>query len=193
MRLALSMPLPGRFLSWLLASTLVLTLHPCAASRADTEPTVAGKTLMDNLIGNWVITGSIGDQSVTHDMAVDRILKDQYVRIHEVSREKDPGGELAYEAWIHIAWDEDNAEYAVMWLDNTAVTNFAEEGVGRGTPTGDEIPFAWRFSDGSGIYNVYRYDRKSDTWTWSIDNLDQNGSVFPFARLTLTRPPSSIE
>jgi len=62
-------------------------------------------------------------------------------RIHELSREKDADGEPAYEAWIHIAWDEEKAEYVVMWLGNTATTNFTPEGVRLAKPDGDRLPF----------------------------------------------------
>ncbi|MFO0976699.1 MAG: hypothetical protein U0996_09900 [Planctomycetaceae bacterium] len=133
------------------------------------------------------MTGTVGNEEVTHDVYVDRILKRQYLRIHELSREKDADGDPAYEAWIHIAWDKEKAEYAVMWLDNTATTNFAPEGVGHGKPDGDKVPFVWKSADGSGIHNTFKYDRASETWTWEIDNIDQTQKASPFARLTLKR------
>ncbi len=143
--------------------------------------------LMDKMIGEWVMTGTIDEKEVIHDVKVDRILKRQYLRIHEVSREKDADGQPEYEAWIHIAWDKVNAEYVVMWLDNTATTNFAPEGVGHGKPDGDRIPFVWKSADGSGIHNTFKYDRASETWTWNIDNVDKSAKASPFARLTLKR------
>jgi hypothetical protein len=133
------------------------------------------------------MTGSIANQQVTHDVSVEWILKRQYIRIHDVSREKEADGELAYEAWVHIAWDEENAEYVVMWLDNTGTTNFAEEGVGHGRPEGDRIPFVWKFADGSGIHNTFIYKRESDRWSWEIDNVKKSGALSPFARVTLVR------
>ena len=144
-------------------------------------------SVLEKLEGEWVMTGTVGGEEVTHDVYVDRILKRQYVRIHELSREKDPDGEPAYEAWIHIVWDQENAEYVVMWLDNTATTNFAPEGVGHGKPVGDRIPFVWKSADGSGIHNTFKYDRTSETWTWEIDNVDKSDKSSSFARLTLKR------
>lgn len=144
-------------------------------------------SVLDKLEGEWVMTGTVANEEVTHDVRVDRILKRQYVRIHELSREKDADGEPDYEAWIHIAWDQENAEYVVMWLDNTAATNFAPEGVGHGKPDGDRIPFMWKSADGSGIHNTFKYDRASDIWTWQIDNIDKSKKASPFARLTLKR------
>ena len=170
---------------------LILTLASISlySPVAHAQNTVKSKpeSLMDKMTGEWVMVGTIGNEQVTHDVYVDWILKRQYIRIHEVSRERDADGELAYEAWIHIAWDNENAEYVVMWLDNTGTTNFAAEGVGHGKPDGDRIPFVWKFADGSGIHNTFAYDRASDTWSWAIDNVNKSEKPSPFARVTLKR------
>jgi hypothetical protein len=171
------------FLCLVLASLL---LNPHMTYSQNTA-TPKSDLLMDRMIGEWVMTGTIANQQVTHDVYVDWILKRQYVRIHEVSREKELDGNLAYEAWIHIAWDKENAEYVVMWLDNTATTNFAAEGVGHGKSDLDRIPFVWKSADGSGLHNTFAYDQVTDTWSWEIDNVDKSGKISPFARLTLKR------
>lgn len=169
--------------------TVGLVLHlgfpRMALAQASLKPTP--ESLMDRMIGVWVMQGTIDNEKVTHDVYVDRILNRQYVRIHEVAREKDAAGEPAYEAWIHIAWDKANEEYVVMWLDNTGITNFSSDGVGHGKPDGDRIPFIWHLADGSGIHNTFAYDRASDTWSWKIDNLDKSGKSSPFGRVTLKR------
>jgi ketosteroid isomerase-like protein len=118
------------------------------------------------------------------------VLNRQYIRIHEVSREKDAGGGPAYEAWIYLVWDAKKREYAVMWLDNTAATNFAPEGVGHATPDGDRIPIVWNDADGGGIRTTFAFDRAKDVWSWTIDNVSKAGTASPFARVTLTRTPS---
>jgi hypothetical protein len=142
---------------------------------------------MDRMVGEWVMTGTIAGEQVTHDVHAEWILDRRYVRIHEVSRERDEKGKLAYEAWIDVAWDAANAEYVIMWLDNTETTNFAEEGVGHGKPDGDRIPFVWSLADGSGIRNTFAYDREGDTWSWTIDNVEKSGNPVVFARLLLRR------
>lgn len=124
------------FFSFIATFTTLMAYFPSSVCAQDTV-TPAVDSVLDKLEGEWVMTGTVANEKVTHDVYVDRILKRQYVRIHELSREKDADGEPAYEAWIHIAWDKEKAEYVVMWLDNTATTNFAPEGVGHGKPDGD--------------------------------------------------------
>lgn len=145
------------------------------------------ESLMDAMVGEWLMTGTVDGERVIHDVQAEWILGRRYVRIHEVSRERDKDGALAYEAWIHLAWDSQNAKFVVMWLDSTATTNFAEEGVGHGKPDGDRIPFVWSLADGSGIRNTFEYDREDDTWSWAIDNVSDSGAASAFARLQLER------
>ena len=143
--------------------------------------------LMDKMTGPWVMTGMIANKPVTHDVDVDWVLNRQYIRIHEVSRDKDATGGIDYEAWIYVVWDAPNNEYAVMWLDNTASTNFAPEGIGHAKPTKDRIPFIWKDAAGDGLHNTFAYDRLKDTWSWTIDNVDKSGKSSSFAKVLLTR------
>ena len=174
-------------LSWRLLIMLAFALLVTPAARAQHQVTSPPESLMDKMTGHWVMTGTIADKPTTHDVDVDWVLKRQYIRIHEVSRDKDDRGGIAYEAWIHIVWDAKNSEYAVMWLDNTAATNFAAEGVGHAKADGDRMPFIFKDADGSGIHTTFAYDRAKDTWSWTIDNMDKAGKRSSFAKLTLTR------
>jgi hypothetical protein len=169
--------------------SIFATVFFCFPPSVSAQDSVAPppQSILDKLEGEWLMTGTVSNEAVIHDVNVERILKRQYVRIHELSREKDADGDPAYEAWIYLAWDKASNEYVVMWLDNTAVTNFAPEGVGHGKAGGDQIPFVWKLADGSGIRNTFKYNRTNDTWTWEIDNVDQSENASPFARLTLKR------
>lgn len=157
------------------------------ATPANTGGTSNPDALIDHLLGAWVMTGVVDNEAVINDVYADRILNRQYLRIHQVSRKTSPNGQPDYEAWIHIAWDQPNEEFAVMWLDNTATTNFSADGVGHGKPEGDQIPFVWKLAVGSGIRNVFSYDRSRDSWEWRIDNVDKDQKSSPFARLNLKR------
>ena len=173
------------YVSIVLGFASVSSLPRLALAQAPENP--SPEDLMEKMTGKWVMRGTIDKEQVTHDVYVDQILNRQYVRIHEVSREKGASGAPAYEAWIHIAWDKANKEFVVMWLDNTGITNFSPDGVGHGQPDGDRIPFIWKSADGSGLHNTFVFERASNTWSWKIDNLDKSGKVSPFGRVTLKR------
>jgi hypothetical protein len=180
-------PPPSSLLSVRLLVALAFTSLVVPAALAQSQVSSAPEALLDRMTGHWVMTGTIAKKMTTHDVDVDWVLKREYLRIHEVSRDKDANGDIGYEAWIYIVWDAKNSEYAVMWLDNTAATNFAAEGIGHAKPDGDRIPFIFKDAEGSGIQTIFAYDRAKDTWSWTIDNLDKSGKASSFARLTLTR------
>ena len=166
-----------------LAFTSLVVPPALAQSQASSAP----EALLDTMTGHWVMTGTIGKKPTTHDVDVDWVLKREYIRIHEVSGDKDARGSIGYEAWIYVVWDTKKSEYAVMWLDNTAATDFAAEGIGHAKPDGDRIPFIFKLADGTGIHTTFAYDRAKDTWSWTIDNLDKSGKSSSLAKLTLTR------
>ena len=121
-----------------------LRLLVAPAAHAQNKAVPSPEALMDKMTGHWVMTGTIANKPITHDVDVDWVLNRQYIRIHEASREKGANGDLGYEAWIYVVWDAIKHEYAVMWLDNTAVTNFAPDGIGHAKPNGDLIPIIWK-------------------------------------------------
>ena len=140
-----------------------LTTLVAPPSLAQDRAMSAAERLLDKMTGQWVMNGTIAKKPTAHDVDVDWVLKRQYIRIHEVSRDKDASDGIGYEAWIYIVWDSNASEYAVMWLDNTAATNFAADGVGHAKPDGDRIPFIFKDTDGSGIHTTFAYDRATDT------------------------------
>src|SRR3954469_17303652 len=120
---------------------IVIAAVVAPAARAQRAGAAEGAdALLDKMTGRWVLTGTIAKRQTTHDVDVDWILNREYIRIHEVSREKNAAGGLEYEAWIHIVWDAKKLEYAVLWLDNTAVFTFAADGIGHAKRDGDRIP-----------------------------------------------------
>ena len=143
-------------------------------------------SVFDRLVGQWVMTGTISRQPVTHDVTVDWMLGREYVQMHEVSRERNADGSRAYEAVVIFGRDPKSGEYAALWMDNTAASAFDPAGIGHGIVTGDSIPFFFRYTATTSFHNTFVYDRAHDTWQLRLDN-DSAGVRRPFARLSLTR------
>ena len=143
-------------------------------------------SLLDRLTGQWILTGDIMGQVTTHDIEARWVLNHMYFQVHEVSREKNTDGSLAYEAIIYIGWDSHTGQYTCLWLDVTSGEGLNGQVIGRGKRTGDEIPFDFKGSDGSLFHNTFRYNRTDDSWQW-IMNGEENGKLQPFARLTLNK------
>jgi hypothetical protein len=151
------------------------------------QPSTFRDALLERLIGNWVLRGELAHKQTTHDVSAEWVLGHQYVRLHEISRESKTNGQPAYEAIVFVGWDQAAGEYACLWLDSTSTSAFQSEGVGHAKRSGDDIPFVFKDDKQQiGFRNTFSYDKKSDSWSWRLDNV-HDGKDVPFGRVRLTR------
>ena len=143
-------------------------------------------SLLNNLAGKWVLTGTIEGQKTTHDVDAKRVLNGQYVQIKEVSREKDEKGNPLYDAVIYICWQDAKKQYFCLWLDNTSNEGISNQVIGRAKQNGDKIEMVFKFSDANQFHTTFIYDRETDSWQWLMDG-EENGKLQPFARVKLTK------
>jgi hypothetical protein len=155
---------------------------PC--SRA--QQTAFQDSLLEQMVGKWVLQGTIASIRTTHDVDVEWVLGHQYLQIHEISREKNPQGQPAYEAIVYIGWDRSANQYACLWLDVTGGGGLSAQAIGRAKKDGDRIEFLFKGSDGSLFHTTFAHDRDSDSWQWLMDG-EVHGMLEPFARVTLVR------
>ena len=142
--------------------------------------------LLDHLIGKWILEGSIDGKETTHDVISEWVLDHQYVRLHEVSREKNAKGQAAYEAIVFIGWDQSSSQYACLWLDSTGGGGLSDPSIGHAKRNGDEIAFLFKGKDGTIFHTRFVYSRGADTWQWLMDG-EEGGKLQPFARVRLTK------
>jgi len=171
-------------------------LTACVHSAADTIAAAPGAdvaavsrpqnpALMERLVGDWVLTGTIGGENVVHDVDARWVLQGNYVRLNEVSRERDQSGKAAYEAIIYVGWLDSAQHFVCIWLDNTAVAAPGVTCVAAASQ--DALEFEFRDAQGSlMIATTFAYHPQSDSWDWRIDNIE-NGRASRFADLTLRR------
>jgi hypothetical protein len=142
-------------------------------------------SLLDHMIGKWVLQGAIAGKETTHDIAVQWVLGHQYVQIHEISHEKKTG-EAIYEAIVFIGWDQPSSQYSCLWLDVTGGGGLSAQAIGHAKRIGDKIVFLFNGNDGNVFHTTFVYDSDADTWQWLMDS-EENGKLQPFARVKLTR------
>ncbi len=164
-----------------LAILFLLLVTACLPLAAQ-QPTFQDE-LLDHLTGHWVLRGTIARKATTHDVTAEWVLNHQYLRLHEISREKNAKGLPEYEANVYLGWDEVTHRYLAIWLDVWG--GFGKATVGYSPRNGDTLRFL--FNDGtSDFHTTFLYDRKAAQWEWQMDNED-HGKLVPFARVKLTR------
>lgn len=150
------------------------------------QPQAHHDALLDHFTGNWLLHGTIAGRETTHDIEAEWVLGHQYIRFHELSRDKTPAGQSAYEAIVFIGMDPASSGYSCLWLDSTAGTGLSAQGIAHGKRSGDEIAFLFQSKDGSNFHTTFIYSSATDTWHWIMDN-EEAGKLVPFARVKLTR------
>jgi hypothetical protein len=163
------------FLAGVLSSSVVLS-----------QQTAFQDSLLEHMIGKWVLQGTIAGKETTHDIVAEWVLGHQYLQFHETSREKNANGGSEYEAIVFIGWDQPSSQYTCLWLDVTGGGGLSAQSIGHAKPNGDEIAFVFKGSDGSVFHTTFMYGRSTNTWHWLMDN-EENGKMQPFARVELTR------
>jgi hypothetical protein len=168
---------------------VILAVVACSFARpASAEVQALVDPLLDRLVGTWVLQGKIAGKETTHDVVAEWVLDHQYVRLHEVSREKDGKGNAAYEAIVFIGSGPPSHDYACLWLDSTGGGGLVPEGFGHAMRGDGEMPFVFLDSSGKiSFKNTFAYDKSTDSWAWIMDNV-VDGKAKPFGRVKLTRP-----
>lgn len=154
-----------------------------AGPTAAEQPTLQD-ALLDKLQGAWVITGTVAGEATTDDLDVEWVNQHQYLRLHEVSRDRRPNGRPRYEATVYIGWNQPTAKYGIVWLDDFG--GLSTQSIGLASKTGDQLPFVFTNPDGSFTRTTMTYHPATKGWTWTIDE-DRAGKLSRFAALTLTR------
>jgi len=169
--------------------SLLLVAVLLAYSAAPAQRPPVNSPLLDRLVGRWVLQGTIAGRQTTHDITAEWVANHQYLRLHEVSREKTTDGKPQYDAFIHIGWDEEKKIYPIIFLDN--FWGIGPEAIGAAAPKDNELLFVWKDEKGAvGFTNDFLYDPKTDSWQWVMDNVF-NGTHKPFRRVRLTRLASN--
>jgi hypothetical protein len=90
-------------MAWLVKKfVLGATMAFLAGAMAFGQSQTSTGSLLAHMTGKWVMQGTIEGQKTTHGVEADWVLGREYIRLHEVSREKNPDGSPAYEAIVMI-------------------------------------------------------------------------------------------
>jgi len=142
--------------------------------------------LLRRIAGSWVLEGTIDGKATVHDVVAGLVLNEQYVQLHEVSRERDAQGRPVYEALVYLTWEQGRGEYSCQWLDSTSNAGLSNGVTCRAKPSFDELQLLFKYPDGTAFHTTFAYDRAADTWQWRMDG-EEKGQLKPFARLLMRR------
>ena len=156
------------------------------STAAFTQNPPVNSPLLDHLAGKWVSQAEISGHRSVRDIKGEWVIQHHYLRLHEVSREKDAKGNPRYEAMEFFTTGPQKDQIQCVWLDVFA----GGEGLTTlGVADLKENDILFIFKDGKGEINFtndFAYDPKTDSWQWRMNNVD-NGKAIPFGTEKLAR------
>jgi hypothetical protein len=148
------------------------------AAQAPAPPRVP---LLDRLVGQWAMTGSVRHRPVTYRLDAGWTLQRRFVELHMWDIKRTPP---SYEARVLIGPDTAGGRIIAHWLDNSGAAYSVPPG--RGAALGDTLTIDFPYPDGA-FHDRFVLDRASDTWTFTLDAEDGKGGTSPFAEYRVKR------
>jgi hypothetical protein len=136
--------------------------------------------LLDRLLGQWHMTGSVRGEPARYALEATRVLQRCFVELHMEDVNRPP----AYEARVFIGVDSAAGQYIVHWLDRFGAAFSIPHGTGEAR--GDTIQFTVPYATGA-FRDTFVYDRRTDAWDFRLEAADSAGGWRLFARYDVRR------
>jgi Protein of unknown function (DUF1579) len=136
--------------------------------------------LLDKLVGNWDLKGTIGNEHVANNCSSQWILNHQFIELNLIDTAKMP----TYAAKIFIGYDCISERYVAHWIDNYG--GRYSETLGYGQLKGNSIEFRFEYPDGPFI-NKFIFDSKKNTWQLNMTTKNSKGDWILFGNEFLSR------
>jgi hypothetical protein len=133
--------------------------------------------LLDQLIGNWDLTGAVRGQPVHERADAEWVLGHQFLRIHT----KQIDGPV--ETVLHVGYDTVSERYVSIRLDSFSARG--SETIGYGIRDGDKLQFTFEYPSGP-LKETWSWDAKERTWQFLVES-KVKGNWTTFSTISLRR------
>lgn len=146
--------------------------------------TLSVREWMDKLVGDWQLSGSMGETEFRQRVSAEWVLDERFVEMRCVSEIPGPDNRH-YEAIYFIGHNADDDILVMHLLDSLGVALTSPVGMGR--LVNDAVEFVFDYASGPFI-NRFTYFAADDSWRHDLVSR-QNGMDEPFATKALRRRP----
>jgi hypothetical protein len=140
----------------------------------------ADEMFLSELVGDWVMTGSLGTQPLRYTASGRRVLDGAFIELHMVDTGTPPG----YEAEVFLGFDRKANDYIAHWLDRFGAAGARV--VGRGKRHAERLVLIFPYAEGA-FRDTLTWRAASQSWFLRLESQDKNGTWSDFATYTLTR------
>ena len=171
-----------RFIPLVVLLTSFLVPIVTRPQEADGPQKIFHDELLDHMVGDWHLSGSVMGEAADHQVKVEWVLNHQFLRIHEKATAPSKTG-LLYEAMVMVGYDNASERYAAHWID--VFGGRFSETLGYGHRDGNKIEFLFEYPDGP-FRTTFRWDPETKAWHWQMRQKDKSGAWTDFANYILT-------
>ena len=160
--------------------TSVLVFGIAAPLAAQRQRPASMDSLLQHLVGRWVMSGAVHAKPATYTLDVARVLQGRFVQLHMTDVQQPP----AYEADVFIGVDSAGGSYVAHWLDNFGAAYSIPPATGEAR--GDTIVLNFAYADGP-FRDTFSYDPRADTWHFRLEAGNAAGQWSLFADYAVHR------
>ncbi|MGD8865527.1 MAG: hypothetical protein PVI81_08040 [Anaerolineales bacterium] len=147
------------------------------------------RDFLNNLVGRWQLTGTMGEIKLHQEILAHWILNDTFLRMHCKSDTSTDNPTAEYEAVYHIGYNPDEDLFIMHLLDTTEVP--VDCVVGRGVLEENRIAFRFEYEDTPFLYE-FKWAPGARTWDL-VQTFELDGKTNTFATKHLGKISSPIE
>jgi hypothetical protein len=152
-----------------------------APVRAQTAPDPPRVPLLDHLVGQWTMTGTVRMRPAKYRLEGTWMLQGRFIQLHMEDVDHAPP---LYEARVFIGPDTLPGRVLGHWLDNFGAAYSVPPATGAAGKDSLSLDFPY---PGGAFHDTFAYDRATDTWTINLDAADGNGGWKRFANYRAAR------
>jgi hypothetical protein len=139
----------------------------------------ADEAFLNELLGNWIMTGTLGTKPLRYRASGRRVLDGAFIELHMIDTGTPPG----YEADVYLGFDGKANDYIAHWLDRFGAAGARV--VGRGERHAQQLVLTFPYTEGA-FRDTLTWRRASKTWFLQLEAQGKNGEWSDFATYTLT-------
>ncbi len=137
-------------------------------------------SLLQQLAGDWTMTGAVRGRPVSYRLHVEWVLDHQFLRLDM----RDVAAPPAYQAIVLLGVDNRSARYVAHWID--VFGGRFSETLGYGRRDGDAVRFTFEYPDGP-FHTTFTFDPTARAWRILMEDRDADGAWREFAHYRLER------
>jgi hypothetical protein len=165
-----------------IGSTILLLLFAAAgaAAPAQQQTRAADDTFLDDLQGDWMMSGTFRGKPVRYLADGRRVLQGGFLRLHMIDVQAPP----QYEADLFIGFDAKANDYIGHWLDRFGAAGARV--VGHGERNRQQLVIVFPYVEGA-FRDTFSFEPAARSWSLLIESQSADGTWSTFATYSLTR------